>query len=202
MPTPTVIRGIIAPILRKWISDNGLAPLHRAAREESSFVVDDCPEDIGLCEKGFYKHWTAELPILNTRVSTGQLSDSSRSLPSARSRTISVPFKKFANQRMAYSAGRFLNRRDSVRFVADRMGGAHTTYQAKFKPHDPVEFFNLTGFVVDKSSRNVRILANLNDESALHKGNGAFVYSVVHLIVLDTARRFFDGLSRWPRLVD
>lgn len=197
MPTPPVIRGIIAPILRKWVSDNGMKPIHRAVGQQSQFRVYDNQEHVHLCKKNHYVHWHGMVPILGVMIGGGLPRDPKKTLLHnlKSDREVVYDYKAFRIQKMAFSGNRFLTREECVRFTADRMGGTHTHAQAKPRENDPVEFLELTGAAI-ATDGNVQLMGRAEFEKVReYRLEGRLVYSLMHLIVLDTARRFHDGLK-------
>ena len=197
MPTPSIIRGVFAPILRKWVSDNGLKPLHDLAGRQSHYTVYDNKPYADLCNRDHFIHWHGMVPIMGAMVGGSLPRDPAKTSIShlGADREVRYDFKAFRIQKMAYSGGRFLTREQCVRFTADRMGGTHTQAQAKRKSHDPVEFLELTGAAVGQDG-NVQLLGKTEFEKAQeYVSDGKFVFSLMHLIVLDTARRFHEGLT-------
>jgi hypothetical protein len=198
MPSPPVIRGVIAPILRKWVSDNGMNPIHRAVGRQSHFRVYDNQDHIRLCKQNHYVHWYGMVPISKLMTGGGLPRDPKSTVAHniKSDREVVYDYNAFRIQKMAFCSGRFLTREQCVRFTADRMGGTHTQAQAVPRKNDPVEFLELTGAAIAPDG-NIQLMGKAEFEKVReYKVEGCFVYSLMHLIVLDAARRLHDGLQQ------
>jgi hypothetical protein len=197
MPTPPIIRGVFSPILRKWISDSGMNPIHRAAGKQSQFRVYDNQEHVRLCEQKHYMNWYGLVPITGMMIGGGLPRDpnSTASHHIKSDREVIYNYNAFRIQKIAYCGGRFLTREQCVRFTADRMGGTHTQAQVKPRDNDPLDFLELTGAAI-RPNGEVQLMGKAEFEKVKeYKLDGRLVYSLMHLIVLDTARRFYNGLQ-------
>lgn len=198
-PTQHDIRAIIAPILRKWICDNGIKTIHDEYRTQSTYTVPNFKGYVYECQNNGLDTWLMTLPVIDDLyVDVEYIQDKSIKKRCVLGDT-EYNFNAFKNQKVAYLNGEFINRDECIRFLANKMGGAHTQKQSKHeKKESLVKFVSLFVVAIDYGSRQVHAF-DQSGEERLHElqRRGYATYSAMHLVVLDTARRFNDGMRAY-----
>ncbi len=197
-PSQHEIRTIISPILRKWISDNGMRYFHDKDKKLSTYIVINTSAFVEECKNNDkVDKWIMQLPFREFLIQMYFLDK--KDFQRCNKGEIKCDFNSFRNQKIAYNNGNFITREECIRFVANKMGGIHTQEQAKpLKNKAQLEFVRM---MVIAFSPKKRIIANLDGSSELqletYKKQGYSLYPLLYLVVLDSAIRFYKGVSEY-----
>ncbi|WP_159090016.1 hypothetical protein [Ruegeria sp. Alg231-54] len=200
-PSQHEIRSILAPILRKWMCDNGMNPVHKKlGGQQSMFSVPDHSGFVNEAKtnKAINK-WFAAVPVpLGLAVEVQFIKDAEVTSRCKKGDTI-YDFNAFRVQKVGYSSGKFITREEIARFVADKMGGTHTQSQATpVKDVRKLSFLDLVMVAIHSEGKIVETGDNpTEDQRKLWQQSGYNVYSCLHLNVLDSAHRFYNGANEY-----
>lgn len=199
IPTAPKIRAQISPILRKWICDNGLSPLCKEYKAKPLFKVINDKVEIDRCKRGEIAHWTATNNIGALGIGTGRIKPEyiHKTYRKGDDKSMEYLFKfnEFRVQKVAYINGRFVSRNESLRYLADKMGGTHS-HQVTRKPRnfDLSDLLKLHGATLFPENNSWQLMNGMEpDKVSEYESQGGIVFSMLHLIALDSARRFCEG---------
>lgn len=197
LPNPAFIRATLSPILRKWICDDGLGPIHRAASEQSVFTVQNTDHIVKKKDLVAYELWHCEMPIAGNGIGQIRPKDANND-PLGSVETggeVKRKFRTFRQQKIAYLNGKSLTRDMCLRYFADQMGGTHTIDQAKKKNGPAATFIEMAGFAFDPETRDSKMFWPGEFQNAARlRADGKWIFNFMHICALDTARRFHEGL--------
>lgn len=200
-PSQHDIRSIVAPILRKWVSDNGMKQVHDLfGGRQATFKVPDHSEFVREAKVNkVVDKWFSAVPVPLGLMLEVQFIKDEKIVSRCQKSEAELDFKAFRIQKVGYHRGKFITREEIARFVADKMGGTHTQSQAKeVKDVRKLDFIKLAVVAINGSTRTIETADNpTTDQIEDWKQSGYSIYSCLHLNVLDSANRFFRGANEY-----
>jgi len=199
-PTHHEIRVIISPILRKWISDDGLSHIHKEYPELSIYTVNNHDGYVEACKKKITNTWLMSLPVVGDMYVDVNYIEDKDTINDCELGEIEYDFDNFKKQVVACVDGDFITRSECIRFVANKMGGAHTQSQAYLERKESlVEFITLFVVAIDHKAGVVNALdvRSCSEKLGDLQRDGYSTYPALYLVVLDTARRFVSGMRKY-----
>lgn len=195
-PRPEVIRSVISVILSKWSEGNGISQLQRYLGKDAVRIPAlDFGRAIQCCNDGTLRTWIGPLALFDTQVGVaGAESPDKQGLFDPNSmKDTELRVTQFFEQQIAYIDNEFIRRKQIVDYARNK-GGAHLS---DGKTKERLEQFRLLqGVVFDRRKNTISLSGGAHLEEAqnsLSSEKGA--YDSVQLVVLDTARRFVNGID-------
>ena len=176
-----------------------MSQLCRATKSQPIFRVYTDKVSVDRCKRGEMVHWTAMTDINGVAIATGlpKLEHVHKQYPTGDAKTWEYEFKlnQFRVQKVAYNKGRFVTREQSLRYLADKMGGTHPHQVGrKARQNDISDILDLHGATFFPKSNNWQLMNGMDPTLvAEYENRGGLVFSMLHLIALDSARRFCQG---------
>lgn len=203
-PSPQAARAIIAPILRRWISEQ---LLHRVQRlfgpKMLTFPLLEMPNTVERCSAGLIEHWFTATELGGVAIS---MSLPKSSVPAnlagldtsgdGHGGWVRRPVRAFFEQKVFFWQGRFYTRAQILSAQANKRGGVHLDFNraAKDAHVDALPLF----FGVEVSGTNYQILVGQDIQLAkLNRARRQNTYDAFDLVAIDSARIFVLGVDEF-----
>lgn len=204
LPSPADLRATHAPVLRRWVVDGAFYRIQKLLLPER--ILFECysrTDEVKFCQAGVYTWWMGEIYVGNgTAIGAGQLAqkyiDTPSLVPERRKPfKIEQKGKLFFEQACFLWKGKMYSREDAIKFLANKLGGAHYDFDRNKKEAHVEEIQNQFGVIFDTPS-NARLLAPGEVRTLRADANTRDrVFDAVQLTVGDTASIFCAGIRKY-----
>jgi hypothetical protein len=200
LPSPADLRATFSPIMRRWIVDGEFFRIRRLLDKHVLFDLPSRTDDVKRCQAGVYTWWMGDIHIGNgATVGASQLAQKyvdSPSLVSERRKPFRIlqKGKLFFEQPCFFWKEKMYTRADAIKFLANKLGGAHYNWDRQKTESHVGEIQNQFGIVFEGLA-NARMLAPGEllplraDPNTRDK-----VFDAIQLTVGDTASIFRSGI--------
>jgi hypothetical protein len=126
--TPSDLRQIVAPILRRWFVDDLIHRVQRGLGDKILIATEDLRPFLRACDKGdvrFFAGVNANIngiPVSNFMFSNSNVQPD---IPTRHRELSNLKITDFARQRVLFGNEIFATRSDVIKFVANKWGGVH-----------------------------------------------------------------------------
>jgi hypothetical protein len=202
-PKLSIARAVFAPILRRWIIERNFFRAQRVFGAPITFDIYSEGAFLKLCKAGVLEHWMGFIRFPPLEITTSRLSEPYRGkngqatvpIPTTRPSPAPQEAKQFFQQRIFFWRGKFYTRSDTLKFLANTLGGVHFSFERLAAEKHIGEIKEYLGFQV--LGRNYQMLvgpkiAALRDDPVARDT----VYDAIELTTIDTARIFSEGIRR------
>ena len=201
LPSSSQIRIVHSVALRRWIVDGAFYRVQKLLTSRVLFEFQDSSQEIEECKQGANEYWGAVVNSGNvaigwsqySKVVVEQIAANTYKRPEPRSLApIKGPAKEFFNQHSFFWKGQFYTRVDLIKFLANKLGGAHYDFDRNKSEAHIEEIQNTL-----ENPQNIKMLVGPDVfASKMDASKRPFIYDAIQLHVADTADIFCKAVRQ------